>query len=117
MKYAQSEAMALIMTEWTSSRDYNTRVANLHGTGSRQSYADGRNGDLFLNPTGSAAIRHVRRDEVLHSCDATKFFTQMYPIFPSASITGARRQGLAGYFSMAFSLSSMPKPGAVGISR
>ena len=41
-------ALAGILAEWTSSRDYATRVANLQGTGSGTDYDNRQNGNYFL---------------------------------------------------------------------
>jgi Ca2+-binding RTX toxin-like protein len=52
---ADAAALGLILAEWTSSRSYAARAANLMGTGSGQSYADRLNGNIFLRPTGASA--------------------------------------------------------------
>jgi len=48
---ANDAALAAILAEWTSARDYATRVANLQGTGSGPRL----NGDFFLLTDGPAA--------------------------------------------------------------
>jgi hypothetical protein len=45
---ANEAALAAIMAEWTSGRDYATRIANLSGTGS----GPNNNGAVFLIPSG-----------------------------------------------------------------
>jgi autotransporter-associated beta strand protein len=45
-------ALLAILAEWTSSRNYQTRIANLRGTGSGPSFANRLNGDFFLNADG-----------------------------------------------------------------
>jgi Ca2+-binding RTX toxin-like protein len=52
---ADRAALDDILAEWTSSRDYATRVANLMGTGSGSSFSDRLNGDTFLRSTGTNA--------------------------------------------------------------
>jgi hypothetical protein len=42
------EALCAIMDEWTSSRDYATRTANIRGTGSGPSFDARQNGNYFL---------------------------------------------------------------------
>jgi hypothetical protein len=47
-------ALCAILAEWTSARDYATRVANITGTGRGASF-DGRlNGGYFLRVTNDA---------------------------------------------------------------
>jgi ELWxxDGT repeat protein/autotransporter-associated beta strand protein len=48
---ANTSALNAILDEWTSSRDYQTRVANLRGEGSEPR----TNGDFFLKAEGAAA--------------------------------------------------------------
>ncbi len=48
---AVDSALALIMAEWTSERDYSTRIANLNGTGT----GERANGDAFLIASGDGA--------------------------------------------------------------
>lgn len=55
---ASELALGLIMAEWTSSRSYQQRVANLEGTGSGTSWNDRANGGTFLvaQPGGSHGV-------------------------------------------------------------
>jgi autotransporter-associated beta strand protein len=43
-------ALLAIMTEWTSARSYESRVANVRGDSTGPDYADRANGDFFLQP-------------------------------------------------------------------
>jgi hypothetical protein len=45
---AAGAALSAIMAEWTSTRDYATRVANLQGTGTGTSFANRLNGTTYL---------------------------------------------------------------------
>jgi Ca2+-binding RTX toxin-like protein len=46
------EALTAIQAEWNSARDYATRIANLRGTGSGQSFDDRLNNGFFLKVSG-----------------------------------------------------------------
>jgi hypothetical protein len=46
------EALCAIMDEWTSSRDYATRTANIRGTGSGASFESRLNANYFLTDDG-----------------------------------------------------------------
>jgi hypothetical protein len=48
---AQEEALCAVMSEWTSPRDYATRIANLRGNGS----GSRANGNVFLKADGDGA--------------------------------------------------------------
>jgi Ca2+-binding RTX toxin-like protein len=48
---ADEATLTAILAEWTSGRDYSTRIANLHGTGT----GPRSNGDSFLEVSGSDA--------------------------------------------------------------
>jgi autotransporter-associated beta strand protein len=48
----QDTALLAILAEWTSSRNYQTRVENIRGTGSGSSFDNRLNGDFFLNAGG-----------------------------------------------------------------
>lgn len=50
--------MRSILAEWTSSRSYELRVANLMATGSGANFANRLNGSVFLTSDGSAATVH-----------------------------------------------------------
>jgi Ca2+-binding RTX toxin-like protein len=58
---ANSAALSAIMAEWTSSRHYADRVANLRGTGSGSSFASRANADYYLTVDGPTAT--VRDDD------------------------------------------------------
>ncbi|HLN30001.1 MAG TPA: PKD domain-containing protein [Gemmataceae bacterium] len=47
-------ALFAIQQEWTSSHSYETRIANLSGTGKGKSFAERLNGNYFLTVTGQA---------------------------------------------------------------
>jgi hypothetical protein len=51
-------ALRAVLAEWTSNRDYLTRIANLRGTGSGDSFAARQNGNYFLTTTGPDATVH-----------------------------------------------------------
>src|SRR5262249_2094246 len=48
-------ALLSIMAEWSSARDYATRLANITGTGSGLTFTSRLNGSNFLISTGTAA--------------------------------------------------------------
>jgi autotransporter-associated beta strand protein len=48
----QDTALLAILAEWISSRNYQTRVENLRGTGSGANFANRLNGDYFLKADG-----------------------------------------------------------------
>ncbi len=52
---ANDRAPRALLAEWTSARTYAGRVANLRGTGSGSDFANRRNGDFFLQATGTGA--------------------------------------------------------------
>jgi uncharacterized delta-60 repeat protein len=55
-------ALAAILAEWTSTRDYATRVANITGAGTGASFAARLNGGFFLRVTGDQATTTVYDD-------------------------------------------------------
>jgi hypothetical protein len=53
------------MAEWTSSRSYADRIANLLGVGSGATFANRNNGNIFLRTTGLPVTRTVFDDAAL----------------------------------------------------
>jgi hypothetical protein len=68
---ANQAALAAVMAEWTSGRDYATRMANLRGTGS----GPRANGDFFLKASGpDATVFDDNAVDVLHGGSGMDLF-------------------------------------------
>jgi hypothetical protein len=61
------------MAEWTSSRDYEERIANIQGTGSGPSYDARLNGSYFLKP-GETVVKDDDDDKLTGSSGDDWFF-------------------------------------------
>jgi Ca2+-binding RTX toxin-like protein len=55
---ASDAALLAILAEWTTPRDYKTRIANLMGTGSGSDFDHRLNGNIFLKTEGQTATVH-----------------------------------------------------------
>ncbi len=60
---ADDLALVQILDEWTSARDYQTRVKNLKGTGNGPNFANRLNGMVFLKKNGNGIASTVFDDE------------------------------------------------------
>lgn len=74
---ANDAALSAILAEWTSSRSYAARVANMMGTGTGDDFANRRNMGYFLRVTDQAATTTVFDDgsaDVLTGNDGIDWF-------------------------------------------
>jgi Ca2+-binding RTX toxin-like protein len=68
---ANEVALSAIMAEWTSARDYATRIANLSGTGS----GPRNNGNYFLMASGpNATVFDNGQQDVVHGSSGMDWF-------------------------------------------
>jgi Ca2+-binding RTX toxin-like protein len=80
-------ALAAVLAEWSSQRDYATRIANLIGTGSGPSFSNRLNGNYFLQP-GVTVFDDVSRDQLTGSAGQDWFFANIFGPGALDKITG-----------------------------
>jgi hypothetical protein len=75
-------ALTRVMAEWTSFRDLSSRIANIQGTGSGDSFAARLNGSTFLRGSGAGAtvVNDATVDVLDGQAGPNWFFAKLEPV-------------------------------------
>ncbi|WP_162006622.1 pre-peptidase C-terminal domain-containing protein [Roseimaritima sediminicola] len=97
----RDDAFAAVMAEWQSSRDYQTRIANLRGDTSDPNYGDGVNGShvLTVDDSESAFTDDGSKDRITGAAGLDWYFANLSRGTAADQLSGLNRQELTSDLS------------------